>query len=132
MQDFRNLAVWRATRVFVKRLYVASAAIPRDEEFGLRRQIRRAAVSTCANIAEGCGRRGDREFRRFLDHAFGSACELECELILCLDLGLMAEAPQTKLVEELIEIKRMLAGLANRLQVHKPIGRTRRRTLNPG
>jgi len=120
MQDFRNLAVWRSARELVKQVYVTSRALPANEEFELSRQVRRAAVSVCANIAEGCGRRGDREFRRFLDHAMGSACELECELILCTDLNLIADREARNVLEHLVEVKRMLAGLMSRLKVSKP------------
>ena len=82
MQDFRNLAVWQRARRLTKSVYVMMADFPGSEEFGLKSQMRRATVSICSNIAEGCGRRGDREFRRFLDIAMGSAGELECEAIL--------------------------------------------------
>jgi four helix bundle protein len=120
LQDFRNLAVWQASRRLVKDVYQLTRALPGDEEFGLRPQIRRAGVSICTNIAEGCGRRGDREFRRFLDVAMGSACELECELTLCVDLGLLDEAEQRNIFEMLVVVKRMLSGLARQLSVQKP------------
>lgn len=90
---------------------------PQSEEFGLKAQMRRASVSICSNIAEGCGRRGDPEFRRFLDVAMGSACELECELILATDLKFITEAAMNTAIESLIEIKRMLSGLSSSLVV---------------
>jgi four helix bundle protein len=64
MQDFRNLSVWQRARRLTKSVYEMSADFPGSEEFGLKSQMRRATVSICSNIAEGCGRRGDREFRR--------------------------------------------------------------------
>jgi hypothetical protein len=67
MQDFRNLVVWQKARRLTKFMYQLTADFPSSEEFGLKAQMRRASVSVCSNIAEGCGRRGDREFRRFLD-----------------------------------------------------------------
>src|SRR5260221_10895497 len=73
MQDFRNLSVWQRARRVTKSVYEMTADFPGSEEFGLKSQMRRATVSICSNIAEGCGRRGDREFRRFLDVAMGSA-----------------------------------------------------------
>ena len=82
MQDFRNLDVWQRARTLTKTVYEMTTDFPETEVFGLRSQMRRATVSICSNIAEGCGRRGDREFRRFRDVAMGSACELECETIL--------------------------------------------------
>jgi four helix bundle protein len=96
-------------------IYKLTMDFPGSEEFGLKSQMRRASVSICTNIAEGCGRRGDREFRRFVDVAMGSACELECETILSFDLALITEAMQEQILEKLIQIKRMLGSLANKL-----------------
>ena len=115
MQDFKNLTVWHAARRLTKSIYQMTALFPDNERFGLSSQMRRASISICSNIAEGCGRRGDAEFRHFLSLAMASACELESELILCLDLSLIAAAPQQEGLRTLTEIKRMLGGLINRL-----------------
>src|SRR5437879_9364417 len=77
--------------------------------------MRRATVSVCSNIAEGCGRRGDREFRRCRDVAMGSACELECELILSYDLAFISESLMDRLIDVLVNIKRMLGSLIRQL-----------------
>src|SRR5438067_2411723 len=92
MHDFKNLSVWQAARRLTRSLYQLTTDFPASEEFGLKAHMRGASISICSNIAEGCGRRGDREFRRFLDVAMGSACELECELILSYDLAFIVEA----------------------------------------
>ena len=115
MQDFRNLTVWQKARRLTKPVYETTAALPSSEEFGLKSQMRRAAVSICSNIAEGCGRRGDREFRRFLDVAMGSACELECETILSGDLAFVAAEKQDAILDAIIQVKRMLGGLIKSL-----------------
>jgi four helix bundle protein len=115
MQDFKNLSVWQMARRLTKSIYEMTKDYPESEVFGLRSQMRRATVSICSNIAEGCGRRGDREFRRFLDVAMGSACELECETILSFDLAFITEAAQEQMLDVLIRIKRMLGGLLARL-----------------
>lgn len=115
MQDFRNLSVWQMARTLTKSIYEMTTDYPESEVFGLRSQMRRASVSICSNIAEGCGRRGDREFRRFLDIAMGSACELECETILSFDLAFITEAAQEQILDVLIQVKRMLGGLMARL-----------------
>ena len=96
MQDFKNLTAWQAARRLTKSVYQLSADFPRSEEFG--------------------GRRGDREFRRFLDVAMGSACELESELIVSFDLAFIAESVQEQALSALIEINRMLSGLIGRLR----------------
>ena len=117
MQDFRSLSVWQMARKLTKMIYGLTADFPGSEEFGLKAQMRKASVSICANIAEGCGRRGDREFRRFLDVAMGSSCELECETILSFDLALITEAVQEQILDVLIQVKRMLSGLAQSLVI---------------
>ncbi len=126
MQDFKNLSVWQRARRLTKTVYEITADYPGSEEFGLKSQMRRAMVSVCSNIAEGCGRRGDTEFRRFLDVAMGSACELECETILSFDLAFITESVQERILAALLEIKRMLSGLMQTLVVPVRKGQTER------
>ena len=111
MQNFRNLSVWQMARKLTKSVHELTADYPDSETFGLKAQMRRASVSMCSNIAEGCGRRGDRKFRRFLDIAMGSACELECETIFSFDLVFITEEMQERILAVLIQVKRMLGGL---------------------
>src|SRR5207248_4774729 len=93
--------VWQLARRLTKTIYQLTINFPEREEFGLKAQMRRATVSICSNIAEGCGRRGDREFRRFLDVAMGSVCELECETILSFDLAFITEIRSEEHTSEL-------------------------------
>ena len=86
MKDFRDLEVWRHSHRLTLDVYRESKNFPMDERFGLTSQIRRCAASIPANIAEGCGRRGDGEFHRFLPIAMGSASELDYHLLLAKDL----------------------------------------------
>src|SRR5262245_17075071 len=72
---------------------------------------RRASLSICSNIAEGRGRRGDKEVRRFLDIAMSSACELECAVILAADLQLLDAEESTALLGPDVDVKRMLTEL---------------------
>ncbi|HET7220674.1 MAG TPA: four helix bundle protein [Vicinamibacterales bacterium] len=81
----------------------------------MQSQLVRAAVSVPANIAEGCGRAGDRDFRSFLRHSLGSACELEYHLLLARDLGFLAKEAYESLHPQVVEVKRMLTGLIRRL-----------------
>jgi len=87
MKDFRDLKVWEKAHALVLECYEATKPFPREEIFGLVSQIRRAAASIPANIAEGCGRRGNAELHRFLQMAMGSANEVEYHLLLSKDLG---------------------------------------------
>ncbi len=70
-------------------MYQASAGFPQSETYALTSQIRRAAISIASNIAEGCGRKTETEFARFLQIAMGSASEVQYDLLLARDLGFL-------------------------------------------
>jgi four helix bundle protein len=120
MQDFRNLQVWQKSHKLTLGVYAESATLPRGLGWSLQSQMVRAATSIPANIAEGCGRAGDRDFRRFLRHSLGSACELEYHLLLARDLGFLAERTYDSLNPQVAEVKRMLTGLIRRLVKDEP------------
>jgi len=115
VQDFRELIVWQRAHQVVLFVYRVTSGFPRDERFEITRQMRRAAVSIPANIAEGCGRTSARDMARFLQIAMGSACELEYFSILATDLGLASAAELTELAEGTREIKKMLTSLGQKL-----------------
>ena len=115
MQDFRKLKVWEKAHQLVMSLYEITDSLPKSELFGLTSQIRRAAVSIPTNIAEGCGRGSDPDFRRYLFIALGSASEVEYLLLLATELRFIANIPSTKLTATVIEIKQMLAALIKRI-----------------
>ena len=116
MQDFRQLRVWQKAHALVLDVYRTTQRFPREEAHGLTAQLRRAAVSIAANIAEGCGRAGDREFARFLRMALGSASELEYHCLLAHDLAFLTDGDFNRLTEGVVEVKRMLAGLVGRMR----------------
>lgn len=115
MRDFRKLDVWARAHRLTLALYKVTRSFPKEELYGLTSQIRRSSASICANIAEGCGRGGDKEFRRFLLIALGSASELEYHLLLSADLDLLERAAHARLETEVTGIKKMTAGLLNRM-----------------
>ena len=117
MQDFRNLLVWQKAHKVVLRTYAACAQLQRPGTYSLHNQVLRAAISVPANIAEGCGRAGDRDFRRFLRHSLGSACELEYYLLLLCDLGLAKGSIVKEIGRDTVEVKRMLGGLIRQMKV---------------
>ena len=86
MKDFRQLKVWQKSHELTLVLYKLTASFPREETYGLTAQVRRAASSISANLAEGCGRNGDAELARFCSIASCSAIELEYHLLLARDL----------------------------------------------
>ena len=87
MQDFRKLVVWQKSHAVTLAVYRFTKAFPADERFGLTSQMRRAASSIGANLAEGSSRGSDTDFARFVQISVGSASEMECHLMLARDLG---------------------------------------------
>jgi four helix bundle protein len=109
--DFRKLEVWQKAQKLVSTVYRLTGTLPAAERYGLCSQMRRAAVSVSANLAEGCGRMGDNELRRFVRISLGSLAELECELLLASDLHLLDSPTTTHIVGEVHSIRGMLQKL---------------------
>jgi len=116
MQDFRNLEVWRISHELTLAVYRATKSFPDDERYGLTSQLRRAATSIPANLAEGCGRGTDADFGRFVQNAMGSASEVEYESLLARDLDYLSVKSYSDLNDEVVRIKRMLASLLRKLR----------------
>jgi four helix bundle protein len=112
MRPHEKLDVWRKSIDFVVAIYKATDGFPKEEKFGLTSQLRRAAVSIPANIAEGAGRRSDREFAYFLSNSQGSASEVDTELLIAHRLAFLPENDYRALSSSLDEIGRMLTGLS--------------------
>ena len=116
MRPHEKLDVWKKSVDFVVAIYKATESFPRDERFGLTSQLRRAAVSIPANIAEGAARRSDKEFAYFLSNSQGSASEVETELLIARRLSYLQELNYGSLVSSLDEIGRMLTGLTHHVR----------------
>ncbi len=116
MRDFHRLKVWARAHQLELDVYRSTRTFPKDELYGLTSQMRRAASSICANIAEGCGRRSAADFARFLDHAMGSASELEHHVLLSAELSFLDPVLHVALNSGVIEVKRMLSGLLRALR----------------
>jgi four helix bundle protein len=115
MADFRKLAVWQKSYQLTLSLYQSTGNFPKEEIFGVTSQMRRAAASISANIAEGCGRGSDAELCRFCRIALGSANELEFFTMLSHDLGYLETQHYAKLNDSILEIQRMLASFIQKL-----------------
>jgi four helix bundle protein len=116
MQDFTQLKVWQKAHSFTVNLYKMTADFPSEEKFGLTNQIRRASVSVESNLAEGCGRNGDKEFSRFVDLAQGSAYEVRCQLFIARDLGYLSVDKFDLLMSKIDEISRMMITFQKKLK----------------
>jgi four helix bundle protein len=116
MRNYRDLLVWEKAHNLTLCIYGQTQSFPKEERFGLTSQIRRAASSIGANLAEGCGRRSDGEMARFVQIAMGSAAELSYHLVLCRDLGLLRLEEFNRLASATEEIMRMLSALSARMK----------------
>ncbi|HEY3103531.1 MAG TPA: four helix bundle protein [Pyrinomonadaceae bacterium] len=116
MRPHEKLDVWKKSIDFVVNLYKATEAFPKEERFGLTSQLRRAAVSIPANIAEGAARRSDKEVAHFLSNSQGSASEVKTELLIAHRLTFLHESDYSVLRSSLDEIGRMLTGLSQHVQ----------------
>ena len=115
MQSYKDLIVWQKSIILVTELYRVTEKFPKNEIFGLTSQIRRAAVSIPANIAEGYARKNNKEYIQFLRIAYGSGAELETHLIVAKNLNFLQDAEILKVSSILDEIMRMLNKLISTL-----------------
>ena len=115
IKSFRNLQVWQKGVQLASLVYQTSRALPKDEQFGLISQMRRAAVSVPSNIAEGYGRRSRADYVRFLNMAMGSLFELQTQTEIAASLGYFNDAESEPLFTDAREIERMLSALIRKL-----------------
>jgi four helix bundle protein len=112
MASYRDLLAWQKAMELVKEVYRGLArSSPPQELYGLVSQMRRAAISTPCNIAEGQGRLTKGEFRQFLGHARGSLLELETQILVAQSLNYLDESTLQDLLELTAEVGRLLNGL---------------------
>ncbi|MDZ7605515.1 MAG: four helix bundle protein [Cyclobacteriaceae bacterium] len=111
-RNFRELNVWIESMEIAKSVYGLISELPEYEKFGLHSQLAKAAVSVPSNIAEGCGKSSNKDFKRFLEISLGSSYELETQLILASGIHGLPAAP---VIEKLQILQRMLAKLLSTL-----------------
>ncbi|MBN2572254.1 MAG: four helix bundle protein [Ignavibacteriales bacterium] len=114
MRNFRKYDIWNDGIELVKKIYKYTADFPKNEIFGLVSQMRRAAVSIPSNIAEGCSRNSDMEFKRFLEIAIGSAFELETQLLICDELKITKQ--RAEFIDMLINIQKKINSLIKKIK----------------
>ena len=117
MHQFKELVIWKRSRLFCSSIYEVTARFPSDEKFGLTNQLRRASVSIPSDIAEGSSRNSNKDFSRFLEIAIGSAYEIETQILIPSDLGFITTEEATKLVTEISEIIKMISKFRSTLKI---------------
>ena len=108
MRNFRELMIWQKAMNIVVCVYELTALLPKDETYGLKTQLQRAAVSIPSNIAEGCSRNSEPDFKRFLEMAIGSAYELETQLTITENVNLISKTKVDPILQLLSEEQKML------------------------
>ncbi len=113
IKSYKDLIVWQKGYELVKIVYKISIKLPNSEVYALQSQVRRSAVSIVSNIAEGSNRKTRKDYCQFLHLAYGSAAELETQLLLCRDLYSISVDESLPLLEE---VSKMLRTIINKLE----------------
>jgi four helix bundle protein len=116
VKQVQDLLAWQVAMDLAVAVYAATRAFPQDERFGLRMQVRRAAVSIPSNIAEGHGRVNRREYAHFVAIARGSLKEVETQLLLSGRLGFLTQSDVSKLWVLVVRLNKLLTGLKRGLR----------------
>ncbi len=116
MKDYKTLLVWKRAHELTLMIYDLTKSFPDNEKYGITSQLRRAAASVPANIAEGCGRYSQREFARFLQIACGSIYEVGYLNILANDLKYYRGEASTQLERRIDEVQAMLISLISKIR----------------
>jgi four helix bundle protein len=116
MHRFKDLGIWKLSREFCSDIYEVTGSFPESEKFGISNQLRRAAVSIPSNISEGCSRKSNKDFSRFLEIAIGSMYEVETQLLISNDLGFLSDNRLEFLLAKLNSIVKMTSKFKSSLK----------------
>lgn len=116
MRDYKKYTVWQDSHELTMITYKLTKQFPKEELFGITSQLRRATSSIPTNIAEGCGRESDADFRRFLVMAHGSATEVEYLIFLSAELDYVSKTEFDEFTEKVIILRKQLRKLIDKLK----------------
>ena len=116
INSYRDLDVWKQSRQLLKSVYQLSRSFPKEEQFGLTNQLRRAAISVPSNIAEGSGRNHSKDSIQFFFIARGSLYEIETQLIISFDLEYISDSHLKEVLEQVTRCKKLINGFINYFQ----------------
>lgn len=120
MRNFRELKIWQKGMDIAVELYSFTALLPAEEKYGLRSHLQRAAISIPSNIAEGCSRESETDFKKFLEYSLGSAFEIETQLIAINRLHLVEYDAIKPLMSSIIEEQKMINGFIGSIKKRNP------------
>ncbi|WP_291783858.1 four helix bundle protein [Cecembia sp.] len=114
MNNYKELDVWKRSIKLAVSIYQHTSTFPMEEKFGLISQLRRCVVSVPSNIAEGSGRKTNKEFSQFLSIAYGSLCELDTQITISIELGFLKKSELEEIEKEIGELQKMVFALINK------------------
>ena len=117
MHRFKELEIWKRSRLFCSKIYSITSSFPDSEKFGITNQLRRASVSIPSNIAEGSSRNSNKDFSRFLQITLGSTYEIETQLLISNDLNFITDSELQNTISELQEIIKMISKFKSTLKI---------------
>ena len=115
IKSFRDLKIWKEGIELVKKIYLITKKFPKEEQYGLNSQMRRASVSIPSNVAEGFRRKHNKEYTQFLNIALGSCAELETQLVIARELEYINDNQEKDAIELIYYICRMIVNLKKKL-----------------
>lgn len=115
--NFKNLNIWKLSIELADEIYTVTDNFPKNEEFGLKSQLRRCVVSVASNIAEGSSRSSNKDFNRFLEISLGSLYELQTQVIISNNRNYFESFKNEIIENKIIELQRMISGFQKNLQL---------------
>lgn len=114
--NFKNLNIWKQSIELANEIYILTDNFPKNEEFGLKSQIRRCSVSVASNIAEGSSRSSNKDFNRFLEISLGSLYELQTQIIISSNRNYFEKSKLENIETKTTELQRMISGFQKTLK----------------
>ncbi|PQA92986.1 four helix bundle protein [Chryseobacterium shigense] len=115
--NFKNLNIWKLSIELADEIYTVTDSFPKSEEFGLKSQLRRCAVSIASNIAEGSSRSSNKDFNRFLEISLGSLYELQTQIIISNNRNYFESSKNEIIENKITELQRMISGFQKNLML---------------
>jgi four helix bundle protein len=115
MKNFKELHIWQKAMLLVTEIYKLTKQFPKEEIFGLTSQVRRSAISVPSNIAEGFGRKSNKEFERFINIAIGSLFEYQTQIEIGKNINYLNEQQFNTLYEKSRELEAMMISFAQKM-----------------
>ncbi len=115
--NFKNLNIWKLSIELADEIYAITESFSKNEEFGLKSQIRRCTVSVASNIAEGSSRTSQKDFNRFLEISLGSLYELQTQIIISSRRNFIEQSKFELIENKITELQRMISGFQKTLSL---------------